>query len=139
MKFLSRIPRYSLLWLSPDDVVTVRNRFISLFLKPGEFVALAPPMGFFGITDIRVYPGISPKITFMDGDAAFSFWLKIPSGRLPAWDFTYSGDKEILEPQRVPFNDPLARLPAQIVKGLSVYFPFVPSSNYFLKNGEFIA
>lgn len=137
MKIWSRIPRYSLLWLSKDEIATVRNRFIGLFLKPAECVEVAPPAGLFDVSNIRIYTGVSPRFEFRQGAINRVIWLKFPTTQgLPVWDVTETALGAL---NRVKFNDPLARVPAEIIRGLTVYFPFVSTGNYLSKNGECIA
>lgn len=138
MKIWSRIPRHSLLWLSHADIATVRNRLVALFLKPGETIEVAPPAGFFNVSPIRIIPAISPCFEFQCDKINYRVWLKFPDRSLPKWDIQCGADFGD-GPQRVKFNDPLAAVPAAIIKGLTSYFPFVPSSNFYLRNGEFLA
>lgn len=136
-KLLQLIPRPGLLWLSRRDVKAVRDRVIGLYLSQGEYYEAAAPSDFFGIEGGKVaFTGsIAPCFLYVINGEEHAFWLKVPLGHNPYWDYK-RGDAEIV---RLAFSDPKAVMVSRLVCHWFRYFPYLPTKNFLQKGGDFVA
>lgn len=141
-RWLRKFPRPSLMWMSIDDVMRVRNAIIGLYLGHGD-LRLVPPHGRPTTALKLMMNNTTPKFEWLDerGNRE-QVWFRYDDNRVPYWDYEsyemgVGPNTEYV--QQIPFNDPRARVPATIVKHLSRYFPFVSTDNYLVNGGKPIA
>lgn len=138
MKWMNKIRYPSLNWLSRFQIKGVRDSIIGLYLNAGEGIRLAPPKKpqYFGITELIMFGGTThPCFTWNRDKHQYNAWLKVLPDKAPCWDLQVD-DKE---PVRVRFKTKETLVVADVVKGFSSYFPFLPTENHFINGGKFVA
>lgn len=136
------LKRPSLLWMRPSDIRLVNASLLHLCLKPEQFLVVKGTSEW--IPRIEIYASGIVRFQwdrFPDKKQS-AVWLKVSGDQKmdPKWDIEWktrqgSGGIE----QNVRFLDVRCRPAALLVKAYSKHFPFVPSDNYFLKEGAMIA
>lgn len=137
-------PRPSLLWMSRNDIICVRNHILRLYLKLNEFIVVravkekGDPS--YVTKEVKLYSGITPVFEFSSNGINYRCWLKCPKGSNPFWDVRILYyDNQILETvdifQDHHFNSPVCLPSARLIKAYSKHFPFVPSENFLISKG----
>lgn len=140
--FKQHVKRPSLLWMSRQDILKVRNQLICLFKHKDESFRVAAPKNVF-IKDVLITTNHHPlfehaKIS-RDGyyiGQYYQFWLKVPKFKNPYWDYIELNEEGPTDIDSVPFDHPIASIPALLIKKYLDHFPFSPTDNFLLNNGE---
>lgn len=147
-KFLNNLPRPSLLWMSYNDVLRVRNQLAALCFPRGDFLSMPFGKGIWG----DVYPGLVPMfrlplvgregrsnvMALKNNDPTpltLDMWLKVPSGKMPQWDISVNGGPV----HTYDFNSVNALAGSIKIKEWSRKFSLQPHPGSLTHKGEFLA
>jgi len=127
--------------MSEDEVKMVRDKIMCLYLDPSDFVTAAPVtrkmkgVDFTPCSHVVIHGGMFPCFSWNKDHKKYDAWLKVVKGKRISFDLRIDGAELI----QVPFKDERVRIAAELIKALSRYFPFIPTSNYLQHGGGFIA
>jgi len=139
------LPRPSLGWMSISDIVYLRNRLLALYLNPGEKLSVNNPDNWVSCpTQIEIFfHGSTPVFRFnrfwIDKEGTIqsrvmTAWLKLQGANVPNWHL-----QELDGPiEAVPFNSKEVKPLVKLLRQFKKYFPFTPTNNFLLNNGEVI-
>ncbi len=134
-KLINNLPRPSLLWMSYNDVLRVRNQLAALCYPRGNFITIQLSKQKFG----DLFPGLVPRFVFPSGGIPTTAWLKVCPGRAPQWDILAGHPDLPGEVNTVEFNNPEMAPLAALVKKWSVEFNYKPHEASLIHKGEFLA
>lgn len=134
------IPRPSLNWMTPNQVLAVRNNIAGLCYPKGQCIDLKHSRAI-------LEPQLTPLIRWVNKSGTSCFaWLKIEGKKLPYWDFCLLNADMCADLQFIinnivkePFNSHYCEFAAAKVKEWSKNFPFKPHDGALTNKGEFIA